>query len=158
MGKLACPCDVHSSSLRCLREARCSLRVILAARSASVVDFAVFCGVIACLLLCSAAAPPDGRRTNGRQQDTCSPFSPAVFDFVRRSCFSLPPLSVSLGACRPGFQGDDDCVLYRDADGRRHRDGLPVFRAVNKGRHQAERGQLYSDITILLSLPRYIRT
>ena len=81
--------------------------------------------------------PPDGRRTNGRQQDTCSPFSPALFDFVRRSCFSLPPLSLSLVACRPGFQGDDDCVLYRDADGRRHRDGLPVFRAVNKGRRHS---------------------
>ena len=158
MGKLACPCDVHSSSLRCLREARCSLRVILAARSASVVDFAVFCGVIACLLLCFCGRRTDDGRTDGsrtRVPPSRPPSSILSGDLV----FPFPlSLCLHLCACRPGFQGDDDCVLYRDADGRRHRDGLPVFRAVNKGRRQAERGQLYSDITILLSLPRYIRT
>ena len=101
MGKLACPSVRRALELfevlegRKVQFAGNSRGQVLLAAAAAAVDFAVFCGVIACLLL----REPDGRRTTGQQQDTCSPFSLALFDFVRRSCFSLPPsltLAVSL--------------------------------------------------------------
>ena len=66
--------------------------------------------------------PPDGRRTNGRQQDTCSPFSPALFDFVRRSCFSLPPsLSPSLRVAR-----DFKATMIVSYTGTRTDDGIEM--------------------------------
>ena len=95
------PSDVHWSSLRCFREGRCSLRVILAARSSSPPPSrlstlryfaessrACFCG----------SRTDDGRPDSSRTRvpPSRSPYSILSDDLV----FPFPPLSLSVRVAR----------------------------------------------------------
>ena len=72
-------------------------------------------------VLCGRAA---GRTTDERTRTAAGHVFPLLarpLRFCPAILFFPCPLSlcsVSLGACRPGFQGDEDCVLYVQGRGR----------------------------------------
>ena len=102
MGKLACPSVRRALELfevlegRKVQFAGDSRGQVLLAAAAAAVDFAVFCGVIACLLL----REPDGRRTRADDRTAAGHVFPLLARPIR-FCptilfFPSPPLSLAV--------------------------------------------------------------